>query len=95
MSAIDNNPQPYAVVQFCNENSHLKKLVVDLVPTAWLYTNNNNMIYCFYPEPQDYNQLNDWLASLKEAEKDWNSFPVTVIGYASKYKYFIKACFVI
>ena len=69
----------YVFVRFMDEHSK----ILDLIPCSWL----RNDYSCFYPNACDYQNMENWLVSLKEPEEHWKYFSITIITYASKKLY--------
>lgn len=73
----------YAVVLFLPKKNGDN--LIDLVPSVWIdKKRSNNIPQCQYPDVKDYGKLPQWVAQLKQPEKDWKYFQVEIIAYARK-----------
>lgn len=72
----------YAIVLFLPRKSCDN--MVDLVPSSWITKTRSGAVECQYPDEKDYRQLPNWIAQLKEADEEWEYFPVEIIAYARK-----------
>ncbi|XP_034944883.1 uncharacterized protein [Chelonus insularis] len=78
MSDEENRPL-YAVVLFLPRKvDELND--IDLVPYSWISTKKH--LYCWYPEPDEYDEINGWLESLRKPKKSWTQFPIEIVCIA-------------
>lgn len=87
--SVVNELQNYALVRFIHKGRKKKIESIDIVPTKWLDINKkrNQMITKFLAEPyesEDIKMLHYLVKRNVSAPQDWPTFPVAVLGRASK-----------
>lgn len=100
MSIIEHSESKYYLVEFppkeisSNKSKKAVKKVVEIVPTSWVFKNDNGETRCKYPDEKEYHELNEWIEKEIAPNSLWKSFCVLIIKEAGKYLYnsYLQTC---